>query len=303
MPHMVSKPVYWLLGTLGSLLATPVYSLTIFACEPEWALLAKELAPQAKVIQATHAYQDPHYIEARPSLISAFLRADLAICTGAEMEIGWLPALQQRAGNARLRDGQPAMIYAADAVETIDKQETHFLQTGHIHAQGNPHFQLDPTRFVPVAALISQRLIALDPDNAANHLRQHRAWHSQWLDHIARWENSSQVLKGKRVVVQHSIFDYLIRFAAMEKVADLEPEPGVPPTISHLQKVQQQVSVAPPDGILRAWYQDEKSSQWLAKRIDRPVLDLPASPDPNQAQMSSLAGWFDLIFNRLHALN
>lgn len=297
------NPVGWVLALLGSLLATPVYSLTIFACEPEWALLAQELAPTAQVIQATHAYQDPHYIEARPSLIAALRRADLAICTGAEMEIGWLPALQQRAGNARLQDGQPAMLYAAQVVETIDKHATHFLQTGHIHAQGNPHFQLDPARILPVAALISQQLMRLEPEQAARHLRQHQAWHGRWVAHLGRWQRLSRPLQGKRVVVQHGIFDYLLRFTGMEKVADLEPEPGAPPTLSHLERVLAQVSAAPVDGILRAWYQDEKSSQWLARRIDRPVLDLPASPDPNKAGMATLADWFDLLFARLSVLH
>src|SRR5690554_6716412 len=94
----------------------PAQALTVFACEPEWAALARELAPRATIVAATHAQQDPHQIEARPALIAALRRADIAVCTGASLEVGWLPMLQQRAGNREVAPGTPGMFFAADAV-------------------------------------------------------------------------------------------------------------------------------------------------------------------------------------------
>jgi zinc/manganese transport system substrate-binding protein len=107
---------------LAALCPGLVWAQTIFACEPEWAALTKTLLPQAKLSVATHANQDPHHIEARPALIAQMRQADAAICTGAELESGWLPMLQERSGNARVQAKAPSMFYAADVVSLIDAQ-------------------------------------------------------------------------------------------------------------------------------------------------------------------------------------
>ncbi|MGH8742073.1 MAG: metal ABC transporter substrate-binding protein, partial [Burkholderiales bacterium] len=104
-------------------IAAPVWAaLNIFACTPEWGALAKELGGQrASVYTATTALQDPHRIEARPSLIARARSADLLVCNGAELEIGWLPLVQSQSGNPRIRTGQPGYFEAARAVQLIDK--------------------------------------------------------------------------------------------------------------------------------------------------------------------------------------
>ena len=145
-------------GFAGLLCALPAWGKpVIFTCEPEWAALARVIAPDAQIFSATHARQDPHEIEARPALISALRRADLAICTGAGLEAGWLPMLQNRAGNARVMPGAPGMLFAVEGIVLLEDAHHHAARDkGHVHSAGNPHIQLDPRLLARVAAQIGR---------------------------------------------------------------------------------------------------------------------------------------------------
>ena len=137
--------------------------LNIFACEPEYAALAKELAPDAKIYSATTAMQDPHQVQARPSLIAKMRQADLAICAGADLEVGWLPMLQMKSSNAKVRSTDQGLFFAAEHVNTLDKLESVNRSMGDVHAQGNPHLHFSPQRVLKVAEALTAKLISLDP--------------------------------------------------------------------------------------------------------------------------------------------
>src|SRR3954451_17926636 len=120
-------------------------ALNIFACTPEWGALAKELGgDKATVYVATTALQDPHRIEARPSLIARARSADLLVCTGAELAIGWLPLVQSQSGNSRIQPGAPGNFEASKQVLLADVPQRLDRSLGDVHPQGNPHIQLDP---------------------------------------------------------------------------------------------------------------------------------------------------------------
>nr|WP_227494414.1 zinc ABC transporter substrate-binding protein [Ramlibacter pallidus] len=277
-------------------------ALTVFTCEPEWAALVRQLAPSADVRSATHARQDPHHIEARPSLIAQLRKADLAVCTGAALEAGWLPMLQQRAGNPKVQDGAPGMVYAADHVKLIDPRPAGGVFDGDVHAAGNPHVQLDPRRMADMAAAIAQRLEQVDPSGAAGYRSRLAAFQADWQGRIAQWERRAAPLRGTRVVAQHSTFAYLWRWVGMEQVADLEPKPGVPPTPGHLQKVLEQVRSAPPRAVVVSAYQDPRGAQWLAQQLGAgvTVLQLPSTVT-EEAPAETLAGLYDHLLDRLLA--
>ncbi|MGE0314975.1 MAG: metal ABC transporter substrate-binding protein [Lautropia sp.] len=281
--------------------AAPALALDVFACEPEWAALVRVLAPDARVTTATHARQDPHHIEARPALIAGLRRADLAVCTGASLEIGWLPMLQQRSGNALVQDGAPGMFYAAQAVELIEAHAQVDRSMGDVHAEGNPHFHLDPRRLARVAASLTERLGRIDAPGRAGYAQRLAAWQAQWEERIARWEAKAMRLKGRRVVAQHSGFDYLWAWLGLEQIADLEPKPGLPPTAAHLQTVLQQVRDAPPMVIVQTLYQDPQPGRWLHERIATPLLRLPSTvtPDGSSTDLESL---FDHLIAELDAV-
>lgn len=276
-------------------------SLQVFACEPEWAALVKALAPQAQVTTATHARQDPHHIEARPALIAALRRAQLAVCTGASLEVGWLPMLQQRAGNAAVRDGQPGMFYAAQQVELTDKRASVGFNEGDVHPEGNPHFHLDPARMSRIAQALSKRLAQIDAPQAAAYEARHAAWQAEWARLSAQWQQRAAPLKGQRVVGQHNTFAYLWDWLGVKQIADLEPKPGVPPTPSHLNTVLAQVKAAPPMAITHALYQDAQPAQWLSRQLGdgkTAVLALPSTVTDDGAG-ADLAGWMESLITAL----
>ncbi|MBA4502368.1 metal ABC transporter substrate-binding protein [Marinobacterium marinum] len=290
-----SKLCAWVL--LGCL-PLPVQALSLFACEPEWAALARELAPEARMTSATHAYQDPHYIEARPSLIARLRRADLAICSGAALEAGWLPALQQRAANPGVHNGQPGMLFIASVVETIDQLDEVPFGAGDVHPEGNPHLQLDPERLRQAGAAVSQRLAQVDPDQAAEYRARYLRWSLAWQQRLADWQARAEPLRGQRIVVQHSTFDYLWRWLGIEVIADLEPRPGVPPTPGHLNTLVGQVESGKPLAIVHSWYQAPDSAQWLARRTGVPVLALPSTIAPDRG-IGTPAQLFDHLLDQL----
>jgi zinc/manganese transport system substrate-binding protein len=276
-------------------------NLRVFTCEPEWAALVRALAPQAQVSSATSALQDPHYIEARPALIAALRRANLAVCTGASLEAGWLPMLQERAGNPAVRDGKPGMLYAAQQVELIDKRDKVGFNEGDVHPEGNPHMHLDPERLARVARALTARLAQIDPDQAAAYAARGDAWQAEWQQKIAQWRQKAAPLKGQRVVAQHTTLAYLWLWLGMQQVADLEPKPGTPPTPAHLQQVLEQVRQTPPLAVAHTLYQDAQPSQWLVRQIGdgrTAELALPSTVT-SDGPSADLSGWMDALIDSL----
>ncbi len=274
------------------------HALDIFACEPEWAALARALAPDARITSATHARQDPHHIEARPALIGNLRRAQLAVCTGASLEIGWLPMLQQRAGNREVQDGRDGMFYAAQAVTLMDRRERVDRSMGDVHAEGNPHFHLDPRRLDAVAAALAERLARIDPPHAAAYRSRYTSWSQDWQQRIVAWETRAAPLRGRAIVAQHSSFAYAWTWLGLQQVADLEPKPGLPPTVSHLNRVLQQVAGTPPMAVVHALYQDPQAAQWLSQHTRRPTLALPTTV-MSDGPAAELAGLFDTLIDEL----
>ncbi len=282
--------------------AAQAAALDVFVCEPEWGALVRALAPGAKVTSATHARQDPHYIEARPSLIASLRQADLAVCTGASLEAGWLPMLQRRAANARVRDGREGMFYAADAVQLIHAHEHADRRMGDVHAEGNPHFHLDPYRMLRVAEALAGRLATIDPSRAEEYQQRYQHWGGRWRKHIARWETQAAPLAGRSVAAQHSSFAYLWAWLGITQIADLEPKPGLPPTVAHLRQVLDKVREAPPMAVVQTLYQDPQAGEWLVEQIAAPLLILPSTVT-REGPSSDLVGLFDELIDRLNQAN
>lgn len=297
-----------MLRTASKLLALSLLALvntaqafTIFTCEPEWAALSKELAPGAKVFSATHVYQDPHYIEARPSLISKIAKADLVICSGAGLEAGWLPALQKRAANRKVVNGADGMLYLSQFVATIEKHKTKFFSTEHVHPEGNPHFHLDPDRVSKLARVISQRLQTLDSGSRLIYQQALAEWQKNWQQSQQRWQQQAATLKGLPVVVQHTSFSYLINWTGMEAIADLEPEPGVPPTMAHAQSLIDDARQDPPAAILTNWYQNDRAARWMSDKTGLKHLNLPATVDL-KGDINNLQRLFDHLLSQLQEI-
>ena len=273
-------------------------ALNVFACEPEYAALTKEIAPKANVYSATTAMQDPHQIQARPSLIAKMRRADLAVCAGADLEIGWLPMLQLKSANPTVRNSQTGLFLAAEHTETLDKLDNVDRTMGDVHAKGNPHLHLDPYRLLQVGKALTQRLSQIDSDRAKEYQANFTAFEQQWKQAISEWEKQAQSLKGKQVIAYHSSFRYLFHWLGMKQIGDLEPKPGLPPTTGHLAQLLKLTKQQHVSGVVVASYQDERGGQWLAKRANIPLVIMPITVGGNQ-QSSDLFKLYDGLIKQL----
>ena len=259
------------------LLAAPAHAaLRVFACEPEWGALAQELGGSlVEVSVATSALQDPHQIQAKPSLIARARNADLVVCTGAELEIGWLPILLQQSGNAKVQPGQPGNFAAADYVRKLEIPTQLDRSQGDVHAAGNPHIQTDPRNIAQAAVALAARLQLLDAANASQYAKAQVDFSQRWQQAMVRWSTRAAPLKGVPVVSQHKAFVYLYDWLGLKEVAVLEPKPGVEPTASHLQEVLSALKAAPARMVLYSAYQDARPSEWLSKNAGIPVVKIP----------------------------
>src|ERR671935_155207 len=174
---------------------------SVFACEPEWAALAQELGgAQLTVFSATTAFQDHHRIEPKPSLIARIRGADLVVCTGAEVEIGWLPILLTQSGNDRIQPGTPGYLEAAQYVAKIEIPRVIDRALGDMHPSGNPHIHLDPRNIAKIAEVLSARLDELDPPHAATYRQRLESFQQRWQQAIKRWQAQAAPLKGVPLV-------------------------------------------------------------------------------------------------------
>ena len=276
-------------------------ALNVLACEPEWAALAQELGGKLLTVSsATNALQDPHQIQAKPSLIARARSADLVLCTGAELEIGWLPVLLQQSGNARVQAGQPGNFAAADAVRKLDVPGQLDRAQGDVHAAGNPHIQTDPRNIALVAQTLALRLAQLDPAHAAEYAQRQADFNQRWQQAISRWTAQAAPLRGVAVVSQHKAFVYLYDWLGLKEVAVLEPKPGVEPTASHLQSVLATLKLTPARMVLYSAYQDARPSDWLSKNAGIPAVKLAFTVGGTDGA-KDLFGLFDDMLDRMLA--
>ncbi len=277
-------------------------ALNIFACTPEWGSLAKELGgDKANVYTATTALQNPHRIEARPSLIARARSADLVVCTGAELEIGWLPLVQSQSGNPKIQTGQPGYFEAAGVVPLIDKPAKLDRSLGDVHPAGNPHIHLDPRNIARVAAALAERMTALDAADAEYFRARAKSFLERWQSAIARWEKEAAPLKGLRLVVYHKDLSYLVAWLGLLEVGALEPKPGLPPSTAHMSELLTRMAKEPANAVVRSAYSDPRPAEWIAERARIPSVLLPFTVGGTEGA-KDLFGLYDDTLKRLAAV-
>jgi zinc/manganese transport system substrate-binding protein len=280
--------------------ATPALAaLNVFATVPEWGALATALGGDTvNVYTATTALQDPHHVEAKPSLIARARNADLVVATGAELEVGWLPLVLRQAGNPKVQPGQPGYFEATQYVTLLEKPTRLDRADGDVHPGGNPHIQTDPRNIARVANALATRLGHLDPANAAAYRSRYQAFAERWNAAIANWEKQGAALRGVPILVQHKAFTYLIAWLGLREIAALEPKPGVEPTTAHLSEVLATIQREPVKMVIRAAYQSDRASQWIAERAKINAVMLPFTVGGDDAA-KDLYGLFDDTMQRL----
>ncbi|MGY3264073.1 metal ABC transporter substrate-binding protein [Lysobacter sp. HA35] len=282
----------------GAVAAPAQAKMRVFACEPEWGSLVHELAgDKVDVDVGTSALQDVHVIEAKPSLIAKVRAADMVVCTGAELEVGWLPQLIRQSGNAKVASGA-GYFEAAKQVKTLERPTALDRANGDVHPEGNPHIQMDPRRVLIVAQRLDARLAQLDPGNAAAYQQNLANFQTRWTAAMGRWKAQAAPLAGRKVVVHHISWVYLWDWLGMQQIGALEPKPGVPPTSAHLASLIATTKGSNTLAIVRAAYQDPKPADWLAERTGVKAVTLPLTVG-GDAQSKDLFGLFDSTISKL----
>lgn len=250
--------------------------LSVFACEPEWGALSKEIGgDKVSIYVATTGAQDPHQVQARPSLIAKARGADIAVCTGAELEIAWMPMIAQQSANAKLQPGAEGMFEAASFVHLLEVPVAFDRAQGDIHSQGNPHVQTNPRNILTVAKPLADRFAQLDAANAAYYQQRYTDFAARWSKALAKWEADAAPLRGLPIAVQHTSWIYLEQWLGLKRVVALEPKPGVPPSSGYLAEVLAKLAATPAKIIIRAAYEDDRASTFVTERTKIPAVVLP----------------------------
>jgi zinc/manganese transport system substrate-binding protein len=232
-------------------------------------------------ITATHigeGYQDPHFIEAKPSFVLQLRNADVFSFVGLDLEIGWMPLLLDGARNPRIRQGGSGYLDASTAIRILDTPQGNVDRSmGDVHPLGNPHYWLDPENGRRIARLFQAKFTQLDPGNAATYASNEKAFESQLTAAEKQWQQDLSEIKGKPVVAWHTSWRYFAEYNGMNIVAFMEPKPGVPPSPSHLYEVIQAVKRTGAKAIVMEPFYDRKVADLVAQQTGIKVLVLPPS--------------------------
>lgn len=295
--HTLSKIIKYSLFIVSLCLSQPVFAkLQILACEPEWAALITEIGGEhVKVTSATTAMQDPHQIQARPSLIAKARRADMIACSGAGLEAGWLPVLLKKSANPNIQKGKPGHFLATDHVELEGKIPG---SQNKLHAAGNPHVHFDPHRILKIASALTDALAQIDTGNAASYQSNLNRFNETWNAAIQEWQQKTAHMKNTSVIVHHDSWIYLVQWMGLKQIATLEPQHGVSPSTRYLAELLERIKAQPADMILRSGYEDERPSRWLSEKTGIPVVSVPFSVS-DYNKNGSLKQWMNTVIDKL----
>ena len=237
-------------------------------------------------IRATHiseGYQDPHFVEAKPSFILQLRRADVWAYVGLDLEIGWMPLLLDGARNAKVRSGATGHVDVSKAITVLDIPTGNVDRSqGDVHPRGNPHYWLDPQNGRRIAELFRDRFSQLDPAGASTYAANTQAFTARLDSAEAAWADERAAIRGKPVVAWHTSWRYFAQYSGMNIVGFMEPKPGVPPSPSQLADVIETMKRTGAKVIVMEPFYDRKLADFVASRTGASVLLLPPSVGGNK---------------------
>ena len=241
------------------------------------AAVAREVGgDKVKVTALSRGIQDPHFVDANPSLAVKLRNADLLLDVGMDLEIGWLPPLVIQSRNAAIQPGGARRLTAGTAVPPLDLPTGPVDRSqGDIHPSGNPHFLSDPRRVQLVAAAIAARLSEIDPGSAAYFQERLQAFRAKVAAAEKQWKVQLAPVAGRSVITQHKTLTYLLDWAGLQAAGYLEPKPGVAPPPSHVAGLGAIVKSAGVKGVLVESYYDPRSANQLRDLAGVKVMVIP----------------------------
>ena len=241
--------------------------------------IAKEVGGDKIVAKHVgEGYQDPHFIEAKPSFVLDLRNADVWSFVGLDLEIGWMPLLLDGARNPKVRQGGTGYLDASTVIPVLDQARGNVDRSqGDVHPLGNPHYWLDPENGRRLARMFRDKFSALDPKNASYYAQREQAWEQKLNATEKTWAPLLAQIKGKPVVAWHTSWRYFAEYNGMNIVGFMEPKPGVPPSPSHLFQLIQTMKQTGAKVIVMEPFYDRKTADLVARQTGAQVLILPPS--------------------------
>jgi zinc/manganese transport system substrate-binding protein len=239
--------------------------------------------------------EDPHFVDAKPSLIVKLNRADAVIEGGAELELGWLPPLVDGSRNTKLEIGKPGHIMGNEGISLLEVPTTLDRSRGDVHAAGNPHYMSDPENGKIAAEHIADAFCQLDSKNCEHFRANLNKFKSELDAKIAEWQKILAPYKGKEVVSYHNMWPYFAQRFGLKMDLFLEPKPGIPPTPAHLAEVITKMKSDNVKVIVVQPYQNRKTAETVANHTGATVVDFATFPTTDQ----SYVAWLDGLVNSL----
>lgn len=271
--------------------------LNIVVTYPYLAEITKQIVKEKhEVISLAAGNVDPHFVVPKPSLISLARKADLLIANGADLEIGWLPQVIKQANNSKIM--AKGFLEVSNYIELIEKPKDLSRHLGDVHPEGNPHFHLDPYNIILIADAITDKLCEVDAVGCDAYRKNNNTFKAEWKTKLSKWEEAGLSLKGKKVVQYHTLFSYLFKRYGLETVGTIEPLPGIPPSVSHLEKLTEKIRSSETYLIIQGVYHPQKAAQMLSDKTGVPFVVLPHDVGALR-EANDLYMLFDIIFKNL----
>jgi zinc/manganese transport system substrate-binding protein len=262
--------------------------------------IAKEVG--GNLIDAAHiseGYQDPHFVEAKPSFVLRLKNADVWAFVGLDLEIGWMSLLLDGARNPKVRPGGSGYVDVSKAIKVIDIPQGRVDRSqGDVHPAGNPHYWLDPENGRRIARLFKDKFSQLDPKNEAQYEKNAKAFEARLNAAEKEWAPQLAIIRGKPIIAYHTSWRYFAEYTGAKIIAFMEPKPGVPPSPSHVFDVIKQAKAAGAKVVLQEPFYDRKMSDLVAKQIGGTVIVQP----PSVGGVKGINDYIELIKHDINAL-
>jgi len=242
---------------------------------------------------------DPHFVVARPSLISKLRRSDALIINGAQLEIGWIPPLIKRANNRNILPRTKGFLDLSGTIDMLDKPASVSRAGGDVHPDGNPHFHLDPNNILLLAHAITGFLVSLDPANRSHFENNFKTFKTLWKQKMQKWSDTMALAKNKRVIEYHRNFDYFLKAYGAEGIATIEPLPGIPPSSRHTMELINIIKTQKPCCIVHDVYHSTKTATYLNDKTGIKVIIMPHDIGALDS-IESLSQLFDYLTSQFH---
>ena len=293
----VMKRILLLLLALGSGISAHA-KLNVVATTPDLAAIVRAVGgDQIDLTTLGKPAEDPHFVDAKPSFIVKLNHADALVEGGADLEIGWLPALLEGARNPKLEPGKPGRIACSEGIALLEVPSSLDRSKGDVHAAGNPHFMTDPMNAKIVAQHIATSLSALDSAHAALFQANAKKFNDTIDAKAAEWQRQLAPYKGTTVVAYHNFWPYFAQRFDLKMDLFLEPKPGIPPTPAHLADVIGRVKADHLKVIIVQPYQNRRTAEAVAQHSEARIVDFPSFPTGDQ----SYEAWMDGLVKSLSA--